>query len=113
VKIRLAHALLLLIPLVGYADSTEMEIEYLLQAIGQSGCVFIRNGKDYSPTNAEKHLRKKYARAKKWVTNGEQFIERLASQSYLSGHPYFIRCHSDEPQPTGVWLAAKLASYHQ
>jgi hypothetical protein len=87
------------------------EIEFLLEAVGVSGCVFIRNDKDHSSEEAEDHLRLKYRNGKRWVKSPEQFIERIATKSSWSGDPYLIRCSDAEQQPTGEWLSARLADY--
>ena len=50
-------------PVVTLADDTPAEIEYLLEAIGSSACMFIRNGERHAATEAESHLRMKYRRA--------------------------------------------------
>jgi hypothetical protein len=87
------------------------EIEFLLEAVGVSGCVFIRNDKDHSSEEAEDHLRLKYRNGKRWVKSPEQFIERIATKSSWSGDPYLIRCSDAEQQSTGEWLSARLADY--
>ena len=63
------------------------EIEYLIDSIGDSGCVFIRNGRRHSAVEAEDHIRMKYRRARRYASTAELFIERLASQSrVVSSH---------------------------
>ena len=90
------------------ADDGAAEIEYLVTAIGASGCAFIRNGKQYDAADAEAHLRMKYNRGRRYASTAEQFIERLASASFLSGKPYFIQCAADDPVPAGTWLRRRL-----
>lgn len=94
-----------------FSSDTELEIEFLLDTIKKSGCVFVRNGKDHTATEAENHLRMKYSKGKKWVKSAEQFIERIATKSSLSGSPYYINCIDTEQQLTGKWLSQKLADY--
>jgi len=89
------------------------EIEYLLQKVGESGCIFIRNGKEHSSEDAESHLRLKYRRGRKYADTAEQFIERLASKSSWSGDIYYIRCDDSDQQPSGDWLSDRLAEYKQ
>ena len=50
----------MLLAAVARADDGAAEIEYLVTAIGASGCAFIRNGKQYDAVDAEAHLRMKY-----------------------------------------------------
>jgi len=87
------------------------EIEYLLESVGQSGCIFVRNGSEHSPEDAESHLRLKYRNGKKWVKSAEQFIARLASKSSWTGRIYYLRCDGEDRQPVGEWLTNKLFSY--
>ncbi len=87
------------------------EIEHLIQSIASSECTFVRNGKRHSPTAAEKHLRMKLKRGKRYVSDAESFIDRLASKSSMSKKPYFIECNGAEPVPSGEWLTERLEAY--
>ena len=98
-------------PALVTADEAAAEIEYLLAALGQSECTFIRNGKEHSAVDAESHLRMKYERGRKHVDSAEQFIDRLASESSWSGKPYYIQCPGEDRQKTGAWLSQRLAQY--
>jgi hypothetical protein len=89
------------------------DIEFIINAVGTSECVFIRNGKEHSADDAEKHLRMKYRRGKKWVTSAESFIDRLASKSSFSGKPYLMRCGQQAPQPAAAWMMERLAVFRQ
>ncbi len=86
-------------------------IEFLLHAIGQSGCVFTRNGKDHSATEAEDHLRMKYNRTKSRIKTAEAFIDHLASKSSWTGKPYTLRCADGEQTPSREWLYQALERY--
>ena len=86
------------------------EIEYLMTAIGTSGCAFVRNGKRHARA-AESHIRMKYRRAKRHATTAERFIERLATRSSMSGRPYLMDCPDSEPVPSAAWLHDALAAY--
>lgn len=84
------------------------EIEHLLRAIGQSKCIFVRNGKSHSAAEAEDQLRLKYNRTKSRIKTAEAFIDRLASDSSWTGEPYTMRCADDEPEPSKQWLYREL-----
>ena len=104
--------LLCLLPFVAHADdAAPVEIDFLLATIGSSNCTFIRNGKRYDSAAAEDHLRMKYRKGKRYATTSENFIERLASKSYLSKKLYFIECAGDEKMPSGDWLKKRLGEY--
>ena len=93
------------------ADQAAKEIDYLLSTIGQSDCVFVRNGKEYDAQDAEAHLRMKYRRAKRYAPTTEKFIERLASKSSMSKKPYLIECNDQQRVPSGQWLTDLLSEY--
>ncbi len=107
----LPFALLCWWPALVTADQATAEVEYLLTALGQSDCTFIRNGKEYSAMEAESHLRMKYERGRKYADSADQFIDRLASNSSWSGKPYYIQCPGEDQQQTSAWLTQRLAQY--
>lgn len=99
-------------PLVaGADDAIPAEIDFLLDSIGSSNCTFIRNGKQYDSAAAEDHLRMKYRKGRRYASTSEEFIERLASKSFLSKKRYFIECDGDEKTPSGDWLIKRLREY--
>jgi hypothetical protein len=103
--------LLAFAPSIARADQTATEIDFLLSTIGQSDCVFVRNGKEYDAQDAEAHLRMKYRRAKRYAPTTEKFIERLASKSSMSKKPYLIECSDQQRVPSGQWLTDLLFEY--
>jgi hypothetical protein len=86
------------------------EIEVLLSRLAASGCQFKRNGSWHTAVEAQAHLRRKldYLVDKGAVASTEQFIERAASQSSMSGQAYQVKCGSQAPVPSGEWLRAEL-----
>lgn len=86
------------------------EIEVLLSRLAASGCQFKRNGSWHAAVEAQAHLRRKldYLVDKGAVASTEQFIERAASQSSMSGQAYQVKCGSQAPVPSGAWLRAEL-----
>ena len=86
------------------------EIEGLLSRLAASGCQFRRNGSWHSAVEAQAHLRRKldYLLGKGAVASAEQFIERAASQSSMSGRAYLVKCGSRAPVASGPWLHAEL-----
>jgi hypothetical protein len=109
------HLDVVVAPCSGAADNARDrapdEIEYLITAIGGSGCDFIRNGKRQRAAEAERHVRMKYRRAPRHATTAERIIERLASRSSMSRRPYLMDCPDSDPTPSGDWLSDKLAEY--
>lgn len=106
--------LLFLLPFGARADDgVPAEIDYLLRSVGSSDCNFIRNGERYESRVAENHLRMKYWRGKRYAATSEKFIERLASNSYLSKRVYYIECEGEEKRPSGDWLMEQLDEYRK
>ena len=59
---------------------------------------------------ARAHLQRKYdyLLKKDMVDSAEQFIERAASQSSMSGKPYRIQCPGQPEQTAAAWFGARL-----
>ena len=107
----LGAIVLLLVTSFVLADSTpssvRAEIDTLLSRLEQSGCEFYRNGDWYSATEAKAHLLRKL-KAAGAAASAEQFIDRLASKSTMSGKPYLVRCGGSEPVESKTWLTDQL-----
>ena len=86
------------------------EIDLLLSRLAASGCEFKRNGSWHAATEAQAHLRRKldYLVDKGAVASTEQFIERAASRSSVSGRVYQVRCGDRAPVASSEWLRAEL-----
>lgn len=90
--------------------STTGEIEYLLRFVAESGCTFIRNGREYSAEKAAEHLEHKYSRVKSRIPDADTFIQRIASASSISKKPYQVQCRENRVQ-AGKWLEDALESF--
>jgi len=93
----------------------QTEIDYLLGFIASSGCEFYRNGSWYDSKKAQAHLRYKYEMlaARDQINTAEDFIEKAATKSSLSGRPYELRCSGGESVATHQWLVDVLARYRK
>ena len=89
---------------------SEQEIDHLLETVAGSGCIFIRNGKEHNAEAARDHLALKRRKGKRYYSNTEEFIEKLASSSSWSGKPYRIRCGDDEVL-AATWFTDTLSAY--
>lgn len=68
------------------------KIEQLINYIAHlEGCKFIRNGTEYAPTDAANHLRLKLKKGGNAKMTAKEFIDKLASESSMSGKPYQIK----------------------
>lgn len=108
-------AALSLLSAVGAAPpaAAPAEIAYLLGFVGKSGCEFYRNGGWYDSKTAEDHLRYKY----QWlvqrgeISTAEDFIEKVATKSSLSGQPYKLRCSGGPVMTANDWMRIVLGRY--
>lgn len=92
------------------AADVESEVQYLIQAVAESGCTFNRNGTDHDSADAADHMRLKYSRGSRYVNSAEQFIDRLASESSWSGKAYTITCEG-VTEPSSEWLHRALREH--
>jgi len=86
------------------------EIDYLFSFIGQSECVFIRNGDEHNAQDARKHIEKKYNYLKSRIESADDLIRLAATKSSFSGKPYKVRC-GDELLTSEQWLQTALEDY--
>jgi hypothetical protein len=93
--------------------AAEIEINHLLELIENSGCEFFRNGTWYDAQRAVAHLRTKYEAlaANGQIETAEDFIDKAASGSSMSGQAYLIRCGGGAPMTTRQWFSAALARH--
>ena len=89
------------------------EVDYLLKQVESSGCEFYRNGTWYDAAHAIAHLRMKfdYLVARNMIATTEDFIDKAASKSSLSGKPYRVKCSDGLEIESGQWLHAVLERY--
>ncbi|MEG0194767.1 MAG: YfeK family protein [Stenotrophomonas sp.] len=103
--------------IAGAAPSADArrEIAQLIGSLDGSQCQFQRNGSWYGPADARAHLQRKYdyLLKKDMVDTAEQFIERAASQSSMSGKAYRIRCPGQSEQTSAAWFGARLQALRQ
>jgi hypothetical protein len=90
---------------------TNPEIAWLLQYMEKADVKFIRSGKEYTPKEGADHLRAKLGKAGGKVKSAEDFIEGIASRSYLNGDEYLVKFADGKTRPTGPWLKEALAKY--
>ena len=70
----------------------DQKINHLIKYVaGLEGATFIRNGESYAAKDAADHLQMKRRKAGNRVTTAREFIDGLASESYISGKAYQIK----------------------
>lgn len=93
--------------------AVQTEIEGILDSVSNSGCEFQRNGSWHSADAAAGHLREKLQviRLESGLRSAEDFIDRVATRSSLSGQAYEVRCGNGAAIPTSLWLRLQLQQY--
>ena len=94
-------------------EAQKPEIQHLLTYLKNSGCQMERNGSKHDAQEAVEHIQKKYDYYKDDIKTTEDFIERSASRSSLSGRAYQVLCPGEEARPTADWLKEELERYRK
>lgn len=85
------------------------KIRDLIALLEASDVVLIRNNQEYSPAEAADHLQSKLEHAKAEVRTLDDFIEKVASRSWLSGKPYLIRLPGGRTVEAEAWFRERSA----
>ncbi len=93
----------------------QREVAHLLTYLEQSGCTFLRNETWHEPKEARAHLERKYdyLMESSLVDSAEDFIERAASRSSMSGEHYLVQCPGQVKVTSGDWLRTELSRFRQ
>lgn len=111
----MATLLSALVPVsAAYAEppiSVQAEVNFLLGYVEGSGCAFYRNGSWHDSSAAQAHLRDKYRylAARDLINSAEDFIDKAATGSSLSGQAYQVRCNGGATVTSSQWLRDELA----
>jgi len=70
--------------------SEQEKINYLLNTIGNSQLIFVRNGEEYPGQQAKEHLQMKLKASGNAIQTAEEFISTIASHSSMTGKPYYV-----------------------
>lgn len=95
------------LPSLLWAD-TATEIDSLLDYVRNSNATFIRNGQEYTPTEAVEHLQKKRQHFANDIKTAEDFIATAATKSLVTGQPYLIKTKDGRTQECSRWLIDAL-----
>jgi hypothetical protein len=72
------------------------------------GATFIRNGGEHTPAAAADHLQYKREKAGSRLKTARDFIDKVATQSSMSGTPYMIRFANGKEFPAAMVLTNEL-----
>lgn len=87
------------------------EVDYLLDFLENSDCALLRNGEAHDAREAARHVRRKYDHYRDTIRTTEEFIERAATRSLVTGRAYRVRCPGQPERPVAYWLGEALAAY--
>ena len=88
-------------------------IQYLLDFVKTSECIFIRNNKEHTAGNAATHMQRKYAHFKDDIKTPEDFIRLTATKSLMTGKLYYVRLKDGKKLTSEAWLLQALEAYRQ
>lgn len=92
------------------SSTAKTETAVLLNELQSSGCQFYRNGSWHTGAEARNHLQMKldYLVRRGRIATSEEFIEKAATKSSMSGQPYLVRCPDEKELPSAAWLGERL-----
>ncbi|MBF5007753.1 DUF5329 family protein [Diaphorobacter sp. NR2-3-3-1] len=102
-------------PALALSGSEEARVQAMLALLEKrSDLVFIRNGESHSAVDAVAHLKLKLSRTRNRLDSAEQFVDKVASSSSMSGAPYLIQQSGKPSEPAKPFLQQllKQASQH-
>lgn len=96
----------------GLTQTARAEIDGLLARLAASHCRFQRNGVWHTADAAQVHLRRKldHLASRGAIASTEEFIERAATRSSVSGRPYLVECGGQPALSSHAWLHAELGA---
>lgn len=96
------------------SESEHRLIDTLIQRVAKMGSMtFLRNGSEYNATEAAKHMQAKYEHFKKEIVTAEDFIERCATRSEMTGQAYRVKLGGGAIKESGEFLRAELRSLRE
>jgi len=88
-------------------------IQYLLDFVKDSQCIFIRNNKAHNAGEAADHIQRKYEHFRDQIQTPEDFIQLTATKSLMTGEPYYVRLKDGKKITSEAWLLKALEDYRQ
>ncbi|HEY4467156.1 MAG TPA: YfeK family protein [Klebsiella sp.] len=87
----------------------EARINAMLDALSQKkDLVFVRNGDAHNCEEAVSHLRLKLGNTRNRIDTAEQFIDKVASSSSITGKPYIVRIPGNSDENARPYLHALI-----
>ena len=80
----------------------------ILRVSNMKTMTFMRNGDEHSAADAAKHMKAKFDHFKDEIVTAEDFIDRCASRSEMTGKPYQVKLHNGAVKDAQEFLNAEL-----
>jgi len=95
------------------ANHLSETIQYLLDFVKTSECIFIRNNKEHTAVEAAAHMQRKYEHYNDKIKTPEDFIRLTATKSLMTGKLYYVRLKGGKKFTSEAWLQQALEAYRQ
>ena len=96
------------------SDTEDKLIDTLIQRVSKmSSMIFLRNGSEYNASDAARHMQAKYDYFKKELLTAEDFIERCASRSEMTGQAYKVKLTNGTVRDANEFLNSELRASRQ
>ena len=95
------------------ANHLSETIQYLLDFVKTSECIFIRNNKEHTAVEAAAHMQRKYEHYNDKIKTPEDFIRLTATKSLMTGKLYYVRLKDGKKFTSEAWLHQALEAYRQ
>ena len=96
---------------VGRTNHLSETIQYLLDFVKTSECIFIRNNKEHTAAEAAAHMQRKYEHFNDKIKTPEDFIRLAATKSLMTGQLYYVRLKDGKKLTSEIWLLRALDAY--
>jgi len=80
----------------------------ILRVSNMKTMTFMRNGDEHNAANAAKHMQAKFDHFKDEIVTAEDFIDRCASRSEVTGKPYQVKLSNGVVRDAKEFLTAEL-----
>jgi Fe-S oxidoreductase len=85
----------------------------ILRVSKMDAMIFLRNGNEYTAADAAKHMQAKYDYFKKELVTAEDFIDRCASRSEMTGQAYKVKLTNGAVRDANEFLNSELRALRQ
>jgi Family of unknown function (DUF5329) len=93
-----------LIAVAARSTAESARIDASLARMDKSDLVFIRNGSEHTGKAAADHMRTKLNHAGDSIKTFDEFIDKVATRSSMSGKPYLVKFKDGKTVELAKWL---------